>query len=129
MSRTILFSLVLLLCPAWMIAQQDSTQSSSSGQTASASASASSPTTIEGCLNGSDGNYTLTDKSGNTYQLAGDTGQLEKHVGHTIQVTGTTAMTSASTNQQGAMSSPSQQNTMNVTSFTHVSTSCNPISK
>ena len=74
----------LLLTTAWAVAQYDS-------QSSSQSSSDMSKTTIEGCLSGSDGNYSLTDKSGTTYQLTGDTAKLQNHVGHTIQVTGTSA--------------------------------------
>src|SRR5215469_4755802 len=51
---------------------------------------------VKGCLSGSDGNYTLTDNSGTAYQLSGDTSKLSSHVGHEIQVTGTTAEAAAS---------------------------------
>src|SRR5579859_5624676 len=44
---------------------------------------------IEGCLSGSNGNYTLTDKNGTAYQLSGDTSKLADHVGHEVKITGT----------------------------------------
>lgn len=121
MKRIILLSSILLLTTAWAVAQYGSQSSSTSG-------SDMSKTTIEGCLAGSDGNYTLTDKSGTTYQLAGDTAKLQNHVGHTIQVTGTSASNDGSMTgkQSGSMSAPSDaQPTFNVTSFKHVSATCN----
>jgi len=71
----------------------------------------------------------LTDKSGTTYQLTGDTAKLQAHVGHTIKVTGTTTSSqgsaSATGQSSGSMSAPSEaQPTFNVTSFKHVATSC-----
>jgi hypothetical protein len=82
-------------------------------------------TTVQGCLAGSAGSYSLTDKSGTTYQLTGDTAKLQAHVGHTIEVTGTTMSNQGSTGQSGSMSAPSEMEpTINVTSFKHVSTSC-----
>jgi hypothetical protein len=45
---------------------------------------------VEGCVGGAAGAYTLTDASGKTYQLAGDTSKLADHVGHQVQVSGTT---------------------------------------
>ena len=85
-----------------------------------------SQTTIVGCLSGSDGSYSLTDKSGTTYQLTGDTAKLQNHVGHTIQVTGTSASDSTMRGKQsGSMSAPSDtETTFNVTSFKHVSSTC-----
>ena len=57
----------------------------------------------EGCLSGSDGNYTLTDKNGNSFQLTGDTAKLSEHVGHEVKVTGTAS--SASTSPSGGTAS------------------------
>lgn len=54
-------------------------------------------TSIEGCLGGSAGNWTLTDQSGKTWQLAGDTSKLSDHVGHQVRITGSEAGGSAST--------------------------------
>jgi hypothetical protein len=50
---------------------------------------------VEGCLQGSNGNFALSDKSGTTYQLSGDTSKLSKHVGHEVQITGSTSASSA----------------------------------
>src|SRR2546430_15741743 len=90
MKRTLLLSLLLVLCAAWLMAQQSSTSGNSQ------SSSTGNETTIQGCLSGSDGNFTLTDDSGNAHQLKGDTSTLSKHVGHEVQITGTTAESAAS---------------------------------
>jgi hypothetical protein len=127
MKRILLLSSLLLLSAVWAVAQYQS-QPSTSSQSSSDNAT---QTTIQGCLAGSAGSYSLTDKSGTTYQLTGDTAMLQAHVGHTVQVTGTTsssASSSASTTdkQSSSMSGPSDtQPTIAVTSFKHVSTSCN----
>jgi hypothetical protein len=122
MKKILLLSSILLLSAVWAVAQYDS---QSSGESSSAS-----KTTIEGCLSGSAGSFTLTDNSGTLYQLTGDTAKLDKHVGHTIQVTGMATTSSASnTNSQNAAGSMSgsadTQQTFNVTSFKHVSAKCN----
>ena len=45
--------------------------------------------TLQGCLSSSNGEYTLTDSSGNAIWLRGkDTASLQNSVGHQIQVTG-----------------------------------------
>lgn len=122
MKRLFLLSSILVLTAAFALAQYGSQSGSSP------SSSSMSQTTIEGCLAGSDGNYNLTDKSGTTYQLTGDTAKLQHHVGHTVQITGTSDAPSASDmsgKQSGSMSSPSDsQPTFKVTSFKHISATC-----
>jgi hypothetical protein len=122
MKRIILLSCILMLSAVWAVAQYEQPS------TASQSSPDASKTTIEGCLAGSDGNYSLTDKSGIAYQLTGNTTKLQNHVGHTIQVTGTST-SGASSNMAGktstSMSAPSDaQPTFTVTSFKHVSGNC-----
>jgi hypothetical protein len=58
----------------------------------SAKGSSTNQTTVQGCLSGSAGGFTLTDSSGIAYQLAGDTAKLTDHVGHEVEITGTTAV-------------------------------------
>ena len=69
--------------------------------------SSNSNTSIEGCLSGSAGNWTLTDQSGKTWQLAGDTSKLSDHVGHQIRLMGTDNSSSASGSSSPSSSSPS----------------------
>ena len=120
MARTILLGLILLLTALWLSAQQTSKMGTDTG-----------PTIIKGCLKESNGNYLLIDKSGNTYELTGDTAQLSHHVGHEMQVTGT--MSSAEGTSSGSTMSSSSSSmgagnggtqTIQVQSFKHISTSC-----
>lgn len=69
--------------------------------------STDSSTSIEGCLSGSAGNFTLTDQSGKTYQLAGDTSKLSDHVGHQVRLMGTDNSSSASGSSSPSSSNPS----------------------
>ena len=46
--------------------------------------------TVEGCLNNTDGEFTLTDAAGNQFRLAG-TGGLAPYVGHEVSIGGTVA--------------------------------------
>ncbi len=135
MKRILLLSSISLLSAVWAFAQYDSKPSSTTTQSSTTSTttqSGSETKSIQGCLSGSDGNYTLTDKSG-TVKLTGDTSQLQAHVGHTIQVTGTLASSSASgatTDSAGhptssmSGSADARQPTFNVSSFKHVSPTC-----
>ena len=52
---------------------------------------ASNPITVQGCLSGSDGNYSIADATGSTFQLIGSDRMLSPYVGRTVQVTGTTS--------------------------------------
>lgn len=95
MTKTMLLTLTLLACTAWVAAQStshSSPSSDSSGSQATAgsengqmSGSANTGqmnekghTMIRGCLSSSGGGYTLTDASGAQYQLTGDTSQIMK---------------------------------------------------
>lgn len=70
---------------------------------------ASTPLTIEGCLEGSGGNFTLTDESRGTFQLIGAGRQLRQHVGYTVRVTGTTLNASGVANEPGVSAKPEQE--------------------
>ena len=138
MKRTLLISLFLLLVATWAFGQYGSTSqtpSSGSAQSSTAASDTGSSKTVKGCLSGSDGNYMLTDKSGNTYQLKGDTSQLSNHVGHEIQVKGTLSAASSSTpsgttgnpssqTAAGASSTAGAEQTLDVTSMKHISETC-----
>jgi hypothetical protein len=75
--------------------------------TQSTQTSSNSSTSIEGCLSGSAGNWTLTDQSGKTWQLAGDTSKLSDHVGHQVRLMGTDNSSSASGSSSPSSSNPS----------------------
>lgn len=133
MRKTYLITAILLLSAVWAVAQtspsspQSTSPSSTSPSSTSPSQQSTTPDTttqttttqttqtstdssnsIEGCLSGSSGNWTLTDQSGKTWQLAGDTSKLSDHVGHQIRVTGSSDNSgSASGSMGGSSSSPS----------------------
>jgi hypothetical protein len=121
MRQIFLLLSVLVLGLSWAVAQD-----STSGQTSPTGAGGQM--TVEGCLSGSNGNFTLTDKNGMSYQLTGDTAKLTEHVGHEIKVTGTSgsagAGASGSTAPSGTAGSAGAGQTLEVTSVKHVSKSC-----
>jgi hypothetical protein len=97
-----------------------------------------SETTIRGCLNSSGGGYTLTDASGTTYQLQGDTSKLSSHVNNEVEIKGSasgasgagaagstspSAGSSASTGASSAGSAAGAQ-MFNVTKVKKVSGTC-----
>ena len=133
MRKTFLTACMLLLCGLWAVAQQQSDPSQSSQPTSSSQATSSaSETTIQGCLSGSSGSYTLADKSsGNSYQLTGNTAKLSSHVGHEIQVTGTASQPSAASSSGAASPSAAAPasgaagpQTFEVKSFKHIAATC-----
>src|SRR5438045_3405628 len=118
MKRTLLVSLLLFLSASWLMAQQSGTSGSSQSPTTG------NETTIQGCLSGSGGNFTLTDDSGNTYQLTGDTSTLSKHVGHEVQITGTSTESTAGTSPTTGTPTSAASRTLDVKSVKHISKSC-----
>jgi hypothetical protein len=140
MRKTFLITAILLLSAAWAVAQtspstpQSTTPDTGSQQSTSPSStspsqqpdtsstttqttttqttqtSSNSSTSIEGCLSGSAGNWTLTDQSGKTWQLAGDTSKLSDHVGHQVRLMGSDNSSSASGSSSPSSSSPSSSN-------------------
>ena len=127
MRRLVLLLSVLLLGACWAAAQDTTTSSPSQSDPTSASsgqsATASGATSVQGCLSGSGGNYTLTDKNGNAYQLTGDTAKLSEHVGHEVKIMGTSSSAApsggAATGTTGQASGNSQ--TLEVSSVKHIS--------
>ena len=128
MRHLLLFS-VLLLGATWAAAQNYPSQTSSTSSSQTTPTSAGAETTVQGCLSGSDGNYMLTDKQGNTFQLTGDTAKLSEHVGHEVKVTGTASSASESPSsgkageeKEGEASGSSRQ--LEVASVKHISKTC-----
>ena len=123
MRQVLLLVSVLLLGLSWAVAQNSpSSSSSASGQTSHTSTSGQM--TVEGCLSGSNGNYTLTDKNGMAYQLTGDTAKLSEHVGHEVKITGTSGSSTGSESSTGAASSAAGGQTLQVSSLKHISKTC-----
>jgi len=122
----ITLGLALLCATAWLQAQDPYPQNPPTG---SSQKDAASQTSVEGCLQGSNGNFTLTDNTGTTYQLQGDTSKLSKHVGHEVQITGSPSDSSAATASSGAPQGSSAAQTLTVDKMKHISETCKAASK
>jgi len=132
MRKVLLLVSVLLLGACWAAAQDSTTPNSSpasptsasSGQTGSAAASGAN--TVEGCLSGSSGSFTLTAKDGTSYQLTGDTAKLSDHVGHEVKITGTSsaASSNAGGTATGTAGASGSSQTLEVSSVKMVSKTC-----
>ena len=129
----------LILCGALALAQQPTNQTkpdqtsdpnATSHQTNTNQAGNSDKRTkVTGCLAGSAGNYTISDKSGQTFQLSGDTSKLSEHVGHKVEITGTTMAagdnpTGGDKDKSAGAGSPSSQPTLSVSSIKLISDKC-----
>ncbi|HEY6273168.1 MAG TPA: DUF5818 domain-containing protein [Terriglobales bacterium] len=134
MRKLSLLAAVLLLSSAWVLAQNSTPPAPDTQNPSSTSPSAQQPAqqpdtsqtasgdhagqSVEGCIGGSAGNFTLTDASGKTYQLAGDTSKLGDHVGHEVRVTGDEAAASGSAAAAGGPT------TLTVKKVKMISSSC-----
>src|SRR6266567_9124940 len=127
MKRLLSLLSVLLLGACWAAAQ-DSSQTNPDSQPMgqSTAAPAGGETTVQGCLSGSNGSFTLTDKNGNSYQLTGDTAKLSEHVGHEVKITGTAESGSSATGGGTATgtSGAGASRTLQVSPVRHVSKTC-----
>jgi hypothetical protein len=111
---------ILLLGLSWSVAQNSAGQATQGSTSPTASGG---HMTVEGCLSGSAGNYTLTDKNGTTYQLTGDTAKLSEHVGHEVKITGMEETGAAGTASSAGSTSASAHQ-LQVTSVKHISKTC-----
>ncbi len=120
MYRTLMFSLVLLTSAVLLQAQ--SYPQAAPTQTPGTK-------TVQGCLQGSGGSYTLTADSGMLYQLTGNTSELAEHVGHEVEITGSVAGSSAASSSSESAAAASQQAMLDVKSMKHISKTCKAASK
>ena len=124
MYKTLMLSLVLLASAAWLQAQ-----AGGYSQPSQSSGSSSGQTMVQGCLQGSGGNYTLTADDGTMYQLTGNTSELSAHVGHEVQITGKTMASSGATSSSTSTPGATQQATLDVKSMKHISKTCKSAAK
>ena len=86
----------LFVLPIWVMARPVGQQSvypngAQTTQRTHASESSVPDRLLEGCVEGTRDNLTLTEATGRVYQLLGETAQLADHIGQQASVTGTEA--------------------------------------
>jgi hypothetical protein len=125
MRKSLLISVLLLACATWLQAQ-------AYPQSSATQAAGGGTTTVQGCLSGAAGSYTLTADSGTTYALTGNTSELKDHVGHEVAITGKASAASASSSSSAASTTGAAAGgaqTLEVASMKHVATSCKSAAK
>ena len=87
MRKLFLATGILLLWSSCVFAQSSSpsTQQPDKSQTSTSDQGAQ---TVEGCLSGTADTFVLTDATGKTYELTGDTSMLTPNVGHKVRLWG-----------------------------------------
>jgi hypothetical protein len=86
MNRSFLAAALIILLITSAAAQQESTARESPDT--QAGNGRPNPTLIEGCLDGPDGGYTLTDDSGTLFFLTGNIDKLEPFIGQRVRLNG-----------------------------------------
>jgi hypothetical protein len=120
---------VLLLAMVWGVAQDYPSQTNSAQASHATPVNAGGEQSVQGCLSGADGNYSLMVKNGTSFRLAGDTAKLAEHIGHEIKVTGimNSASTSPNTDTSAGttgQSTPSSGGEIQVTAVKHIAKTC-----
>jgi hypothetical protein len=120
MRRILLLTSILLISTAWAVAQYES------GAQAAETPGNAFSTTIEGCLDGAAGNYSLTLPSGSIFQLSGNETWLKRHVGEMVRVWGVELPV---VRTPGSMSEGTEtQPTLQIQALQRLSGACTPIS-
>jgi hypothetical protein len=117
MCKTLMLTLLLLIPAVWL-------QAESASPSSDKSQNSSDPTTIQGCLQSSLGQYTLTDKDGTVHQLSGAANKLGHQVGHEVELTGKTGVRTVDTTSAGAGSSAAMQWVFEVKSVKLIAARC-----
>ena len=124
MHKTLTLLLGLLLSAACLQGQSGSSVPDPGQAPAKASGKTSSLTTMEGCLQSSQGQYTLTDSDGTVHQLSGAANKLIHHVGHQVELTGKPGIRTSDTTQPGTASSAVEEAVFEVKSIKHLADKC-----
>ncbi|HKU19392.1 MAG TPA: hypothetical protein VJQ50_00160 [Terriglobales bacterium] len=125
MRKTLFVTTILLALAAWGIAQQEPNSQRPPSSSQGTSQSSAGQNSVQGCLGGSGNNFTVTDKSGTSYQLqlpaGANASALKPHIGEEVRVEGDTAGASGSNSAAGTSSN---QPTINVKNIYRVSPTC-----
>jgi hypothetical protein len=128
MRKTLLLTLILLVFAAWAVAQQGTASPSAPTNPQPSQQAVPGENVTVGCLGGSGGNFTVTDKAGTTHQLQlppnADTAKLNQHVGEEVRVTGTNSPASSSAAGSAPSAGASSEPSIKVTRMEKIADTC-----
>ena len=119
MTKILMLAFSLLISAVWLQAQDAAPPAGNPSDHPTEQRSV-----FKGCLQISAGIFTLTDNSGATYQIQGDTSKLREHLGHEVQITGTASTSGDASQGSGASTNSSQQPTIHLQAVKHLSRTC-----
>ena len=114
MRKTLVLTLVLLVSAVWLQAQD---AGKTSGKTADLN-------TIEGCLQRSEGQYTLLDNTNTIHHLSGGASKLSHYIGHEVEITGKPGVRTLDTTAQGTASTAVVQPIFEVKAVKQIADTC-----
>ena len=118
MKKTLMLAMLLVFA-AWSQAQQNP-----SPEENKAPSTPPGLTTIQGCLQYDNGQFSLLDHNGTSHRLAGAGKQLKGHIGHEVELTGKPSSRTVDNTPAGGASSVIQQYVFEVKSVRHVDLNC-----
>lgn len=125
MRKTLLLTTIVLALAAWGMAQQEPSSQRPPASSQGTTQSPAGQNSVQGCLGGSGNNFTVTDKTGTSYQLqlpaGANASALKPHIGEEVRVEGTTSGASGS---NSAASPSGNQPSINVKNIYRVSPTC-----
>lgn len=120
MNKMPMLCLSLLMGAFWLQAQP-----AYPGSEASKTADeAQGPAVLEGCLQTSEGQYTITEKNGLLHHLSGGSKLLKSYVGHEVQLTGKPSIVTVDATLPGGASSAVEKPVFRVKTVKDVSATC-----
>ena len=122
MTKRWMAALALLMFAACLQAQSGYPQSD--GGQAPSTSKPSGLITIEGCLQSSNSQYTLTDSEGTAHLLSGAANKLGHQVGHQVELTGKPGIRSVDTTSAGTASSAAELKVFEVKTVKRVADVC-----
>lgn len=120
MTKTTMLCLAILICALWLQARP-ANQGASASKTAEV---APGPAMLEGCLQKSQGEYTITDKDGMSHHLSEGSKLLKSYVGHEVQLTGVPSTRTIDTTPPGGASSAIERPVFKVKTVKDVAVTC-----
>jgi len=118
--KIMMLTLGLVISAVWSHAQSGNSPSDA-GQN---SGKPSSLTTLEGCVQLANNQYTLTDSDRMVHQLAGAANKLGRQVGHWVELSGKPGIRTVDTTNAGAGSSAVEQSVFEVKSVKLIAATC-----